>query len=297
MYPRAFNYHRASSFKNAATLLSEIGDGGKILAGGQSLIPLMKLRLASPNHLIDINSVSGGSYIREENGLVRFGALTRHAEIEVSPVSRLIPIIHDCASGIADVQVRNRGTIGGSLAEADPSGDWATALLALSAEVRCENPTGERTIALADFIKDAYTTALAPDEVVSEVAIRVPGAGSGGAYISLKRAAPVYPTVSAAVELRLEGDVCRDAAVVLGCVGLTPVRVKDAEAALRGRELNDKVMEEASEAARAAADPQTDMRGSADYKRTLAGAVVKRALPLALRRARGETMEASHIYA
>src|ERR1700739_1790462 len=138
MYPRAFTYHRASSLKDAATLLSQLGEGAKLLAGGQSLIPLMKLRFANPAHLVDLNYVAGTSYVKDENGGLRIGALTRHAEIEASPIVATIPILHDCAAGIADVQVRNRGTIGGSLAEADPSGDWATVLMTLETEVRCQ---------------------------------------------------------------------------------------------------------------------------------------------------------------
>src|ERR1700685_4032024 len=160
MYPRAFHYHRASSLKEAVTMLSQLGDDAKLLAGGQSLIPLMKLRFANPSHLVDLNFISGPSYIEEKNGALRFGALTRHAEIEASPTAAKIPILHDCAAGIADVQVRNRGTIGGSLAEADPSGDWATVLVTLQTEVRCLSRKGECTVPLADFIKDAYTTVL-----------------------------------------------------------------------------------------------------------------------------------------
>jgi carbon-monoxide dehydrogenase medium subunit len=297
MYPRAFHYHRAGSLKEAAAMLAQLGDDAKLLAGGQSLIPLMKLRYANPAHLVDLNFVPGTSYIKEDHGTIRFGALTRHAEIEASDVAGKIPVLHDCAAGIADVQVRNRGTIGGSLAEADPSGDWATVLFTLSAEVRCLGPNGERTVSLNDFIRDAYTTALTHDELVSEVAVKMPSEGSGGAYLAFKRSAPVYPTASAAVQLMIEGDVCRDAAVALGCVGLTAIRAKDAEAVLRGQPLNEKTLMRAMDAARAAADPQSDMRGSADYKRTLVGALVKRAIEIAVRRARGEQVEVAHVYA
>jgi carbon-monoxide dehydrogenase medium subunit len=297
MYPRAFHYHRASSLKEAAAMLAQLGDDAKLLAGGQSLIPLMKLRFANPAHLVDLNFISGASYIKEDNGTLRFGALARHAEIEVSAATAKIPILHDCAGGIADVQVRNRGTIGGSLAEADPSGDWATVLFTLSAEVRCLGAEGERTVPLSDFIKDAYTTALAHDELVSEVAVKIPPKGSGGAYLAFKRSAPVYPTASAAVRVTMDGDVCQDAAIALGCVGLTAIRPKDAEAALRGQLLTEKTIARAMEAARGAADPQSDMRGSADYKRTLVGALVKRAIEIAVRRARGEQIEVGHIYA
>src|SRR6266849_2583343 len=231
MYPRALHYHRAGSLQEAAAMLAEIGDEAKLLAGGQSLIPLMKLRYANPSHLVDLNFISGTSYIREENGTLRLGAMTRHAEIEASSVAAKTPIIHDCAAGIADVQVRNRGTIGGSLAEADPSGDWPTVLMTLETEVRCLGTTGERSLPLADFIKDAYTTALASAELVSEISVKAPPKGSGGAYLAFKRSAPVYPTASAAVQLTLDGDVCKQVSIALGCVGLTPIRPREAESA------------------------------------------------------------------
>ncbi len=291
MYPQAFTYHRASSLKEAATLLSQLGEGAKVLAGGQSLIPLMKLRFANPAHLVDLNFVQGLSHIQQRNDSLHFGALARHAEIEKSATAAKIPILHDCAAGIADVQVRNRGTIGGSLAEADPSGDW------LSCEVRCVGLTGERSLKLSEFLKDAYTTSLASDELVSEVVVKVPQENSGGAYIAFKRAAPVYPTASAAVQVSLEGDRCREIAIALGCVGLLPIRVREGESLLRGQQIAPKLIQSAAEAARAAADPQPDMRGSAEYKRQLVGALVKRATEAALERARGRQVEVSHIYA
>jgi aerobic carbon-monoxide dehydrogenase medium subunit len=297
MYPRAFHYHRAGSLKEASTMLSQLGGEAKLLAGGQSLIPLMKLRFASPKHLIDLNFISGTSFIQEEDKMLRFGAMTRHAEIEDFPLAQKIPILHDCAAGIADVQVRNRGTIGGSLAEADPSGDWATVLMTLQTEVHCFRNRGERTVPIEDFIKDAYTTALAHDELVSEIDVRKPPSNSGGAYLAFKRCAPVYPTASAAVQLAMEGDICREAKIVLGCVGLTPVRATEAEAALQGAAIGETSVSTVSEAVRAAVDPQSDMRGSADYKRTLVGALVKRAIDAARRRALGEKVELSHIYA
>jgi carbon-monoxide dehydrogenase medium subunit len=297
MYPRAFHYHRASSLKEAASMLAELGDDAKLLAGGQSLIPLMKLRFANPSHLVDLNFIPDTSYVSEEGTSLKFGALTRHAEIENSKIAAKIPIIHDCAAGIADVQVRNRGTIGGSLAEADPSGDWATVLMTLSTEVRCLGGKGERTLPLVDFIQDAYTTALAHDELVSEVTVKLPVKGSGGAYVAFKRSAPVYPTASAGVQLVMEGDTCKDAQIAMGCVGLIAIKAKDAEGELRGQMINAKTITNAVEAARAAADPQSDMRGSAVYKRQLAGALVKRAIEIAVRRARGEQVEVSHLYA
>ena len=297
MYPRSFHYHRAASLKEAVAMLGQLGDGAKLLAGGQSLIPLLKLRFANPEHLVDLNFISGTSFIKEDAGTLRFGAMTRHAEIENSALAKKIPVLHDCAAGIADVQVRNRGTIGGSLAEADPSGDWANALITLDTTVHCLGPKGTRTIALKDFIKDAYTTALAHDELVTEVEVKIPAKNSGGAYLAFKRSAPVYPTASAAVQLTLEGDICKEAAISLGCVGLTAIRATEAEATLRGKSINDKTIAAAAEAARAAADPQPDMRGSADYKRVLVAALVRKAIHLAVRRARGEQIEGTHLYA
>jgi aerobic carbon-monoxide dehydrogenase medium subunit len=297
MYPRPFHYHRAASLKEAAAMLSQLGDDAKLLAGGQSLIPLMKLRFANPSHLVDLNFIPGTAYIKEEEEAVRFGALTRHAEIEKSGIAARVPILHDCAAGIADTQIRNRGTIGGSLAEADPSGDWAAVLLTQKTEIRCLSPRGERTLSLSGFISDAYTTLLEHDELVSEIVVKNPEKGSGGAYLAFKRSAPVYPTASAAVHLVMEGDICKDASIVLGCVGLVPVKATAAEGALAGSKIDDKAVTAAMEAVRAAVDPQTDMRGSAEYKRELAAALVKRAIDVAARRARGEQVEVSHIYA
>jgi carbon-monoxide dehydrogenase medium subunit len=169
--------------------------------------------------------------------------------------------------------------------------------MTLETEVRCQKSKGDRRVRLADFIKDAYTTALAHDELVSEVVVRIPPQGSGGAYLAFKRSAPVYPTASAAVQLTMDGEVCKDVAIALGCVGLTTIKAKDAEKALRGQPVTQKTMATAVEAARAVAEPQSDMRGSADYKRTLVGSLVNRAIDIAVRRARGEQIEAGHIYA
>ena len=298
MYPRAFHYHRAGSLEEATTMLSELGEEARVLAGGQSLIPLMKLRLASPEHLVDLNFVPDLSYIKAGNGALRFGALARHADIEASGVAARIPILHDCAAGIADIQVRNRGTIGGSLAEADPSSDWAPVLLTLSTDVVCEGPDGERTVPMEELITDAYTTVLAPSELVREVVVKVPPKKSGGAYLAFKRSAPVYASASAAVQLTLaDKDTCQEVGIALGAVGLTAVRPAEAEAALRGQRLSEKNIQVAVEAARAACDPQPDMRGSAEYKRHLAGVLVKRAIEVATRRARGQKVEVSHYYA
>ncbi|MGH9556471.1 MAG: FAD binding domain-containing protein [Terriglobales bacterium] len=298
MYPRAFRYYRAESLSDAVEILSDLGEDARLLAGGQSLIPLMKLRLASPGHLVDLGFIPGLSCIREEKGRLAFGPMTRHAEIEDSALAARIPILHDCAAGIADVQVRNRGTLGGSLAEADPASDWAPVLLTLDTEVVCESPVGERTVPLPGFITDAFTTVLAPDELISEVAVKLPTGRSGGAYMAVKRSAPVYASASAAVQLTMDdASICREARIALGAVGLTALRATEAEAQLRGRAVDAKSIAAAAEAAMHAADPQSDMRGSADYKRTLVRTLVARALDAALRRSRGQPVEVGHLYA
>ncbi len=297
MYAHPFAYHRAQSLGEATKLLHQLGEESRVIAGGQSLIPLMKMRLARPTALIDINFIPRLSEIKNHNGELRFGALARHADIEVSEYVAEIPILHDCASGIADVQVRNQGTIGGSLAEADPSGDWATTLLTLETSVVCAGPEGERAVQLDEFFKDAYTTALGREELVREVVVKKPAKNSGGAYLAFKRSASVYATGSAAVQITLDAkDACKEARIVLGCVGLTAIRAKEAEAELHGKKIDERAIARAADAAREAAEPQSDMRGSADYKRALIAALVKRAIGIAVRRARGEHVEAGHEY-
>ena len=297
MYPRSFHYHRAKSFEDAAALLGQLGDEAKLLAGGQSLIPLMKLRFANPAHLVDLNFIPNTSYIRRDGDAIRIGAMTRHAELEHSDIIAGIPLVHDCAAGIADVQVRNRGTIGGSVAEADPSGDWAATLLSLDTDIRCAGPKGQRVVRMKDFITDAYTSVLAHDELITEITVKVPPKNSGGAYLAFKRCAPVYASAAVAVQLTMDNDACKNASIYLAAVGLTPVHAADAEAALRGQPINAATIAKAAEAARAASDPQPDMRGSAEYKRALVAGLVKRAIDIAARRARGERVEGGHVYA
>jgi carbon-monoxide dehydrogenase medium subunit len=295
--PHPFAYHRAGTFEEASRLLGELGEEAQVLAGGQSLIPLMKLRLARPAALVDLNHIPGVAYVERKNGHLHIGAMARHSAIEDSAAASAIPILHDCAGGIADIQVRNMGTIGGSVAEADPHGDWAPVLLALGAEVESVGPSGARSMPISEFIKDAFTTALGPTDLVREIRIKVPAARSAGAYIAFKRCASVYPTASAAVQVTmLDDDFCADAQVVLGCVGLTPVVATEAAAALRSQAITPHAIERAAEAAMIAADPQADLRGSVEYKRLLVRALTRRALLSALARARGEHVEVSHEY-
>jgi carbon-monoxide dehydrogenase medium subunit len=297
MYPRNFHYRRASSLEEAVRMLGDVGPEAKLLAGGQSLIPLMKLRMASPSALVDIGHIHGLNYVRRTDTGIAFGALGRHSEIARSEISTEIPIIHDCAGGIADVQVRNWGTLVGSVAEADPTGDWAPVLLSLGAEVVCLGPRGERTIPLPDFITDAFSTLLGEGEIIREVRVARPKVGSGGAYIAFKRCAPVYASASAAVQLTIEQGTCRSARIFLGAVGLTAVHASEAESVLMGSNLDAKAISSAAEAAMAAAQPQGDQRGSAEYKRQLVRGLVTEAIEAAMRRATGSRVEVMHHYA
>ena len=297
MYPGAFAYHRVQSYSEAVAQLSELGEDAKFLAGGQSLIPLMKLRLSTPRHLVDLNFIPETSYLHCNGGL-RIGAMTRHWQIAASPDAAQLPILHDCAAGIADPQVRHMGTIGGSLAEADPTGDWAPVLLATGATVKTVGPGGERSIDVCEFILDAYNTALQPAELVTEIAVPLPVGRCGGAYVALKRCAPVYASASVAVQLTLSDDhTCNDARVYLGVLGLTATRVPAAEEALQTGQLEEKTMKRVRQAVMEAAQPTSDMRGSADYKRHAAGTLAKMAVEAAVKRARGEHVEVTHLYA
>jgi len=297
MYPRAFAYHRAKSYPEAISLLSELGEDAKFLAGGQSLIPLMKLRLSAPRHLVDLNCIPESSYIRS-NGAVRLGAMARHADIAASAEAARIPILRDCAGGVADPQVRHMGTIGGSLAEADPTGDWAPVLLATGATVKTLGLGGERSIDIGEFILDAYTTALRPSELITEIAVPLLAERSGGAYFALKRCAPVYASASIAVQLTMRDDhACQDARVYLGVLGLTATRVTAAEELLRTKPMTAETIAKVREAVMDIAEPTSDMRGSAEYKRHAAGALAKLAVQTALKRARGKHVEVSHLYA
>ena len=297
MYPGAFAYHRAKSYSEAVSQLSELGEDAKFLAGGQSLIPLMKLRLSTPRHLVDLNFIPETSYIHG-NGALRIGALTRHSQIAASLDAAQIPILRDCATGIADPQVRHMGTIGGSLAEADPTGDWAPVLLATGATVKTLGASGERSIDISEFILDAFHSALQHGELVTEIAVPLPNKRSGGAYIALKRCAPVYASASVAVQLALhDDDSCKDARIYLGVLGLTATRVPAAEEALQDRQIDAGLLQTVREAVMDTAEPTSDMRGSADYKREVAGTLAKLALQAAVRRARGEHVEVTHLYA
>ncbi|TDJ44396.1 MAG: xanthine dehydrogenase family protein subunit M [Gammaproteobacteria bacterium] len=297
MYPAPFRYHRANSVDEAISLLSDLGDGARALAGGQTLLIWMKLRFDEPSDLVDLGRIPELSYMDHDDAEVRIGALTTHGRIAASPIAARIPIVRDCANGIADYQVRNRGTIGGSVAAGDPACDWPALLHTLDAEILCKGPNGERSIDIKDFIEDLYATALEDAEIVTGIRFKMPAANSAGAYVGFKRCAPAYPTATAGVQLTLtDGDICEDVRIALGSAGLTPIHAIDAEAELRGKPLSEKNIEQAAEAAVAACDPVDDQRGSPAFKRSVLRVLVKRAVGIAVRRCGGESVESSHEY-
>ena len=297
MYPQKFEYFCPETLEDAVGLLSKYGEEARVLAGGQSLIPLMKLRLASPKYLIDLGGIQGLSTIGEQDGMISFGALTRHAEVEESPlVKAKLPMMHDAVSMIGDVQIRNLGTIGGCLVHADPAGDMAPALLALGARVNTLSSSGKRTLKIQELIVDAYSTDLGDDEVVTRVLVPIPPKGSGGAYLKFERRAGDFAVVSVGVQISLQKDgTCSEIAVGLGAVGLTAIQASKAEAVLRGKKLDEALTKQAADQASAEADPFSDIRGSAEYKRHLVGVFFQRALNIALKRADGEEVDTVHL--
>ena len=297
MFPAEFEYFAPATVSEAVELLSRYGDDAKVLAGGQSLIPMMKLRIASPRYLVDVNGIAELTGLRREGNRLLLGALCRHTEVIASPFVRgHLPLMHDAAQLTADVQVRNRGTVAGSLAHADPAGDWPAALLALDTHVTMAGPGGIRTLPLSEFIVDAYTTQLGPSEIITQIAIVIPPARSGGAYAKFERRAGDFAVASAGVQVTLdEGDRCADVAITLGAVGPAPFRARVAEAALAGHAPSDPLIESVERQVREAANPFEDTRGSMEYKRHLAGVLFRRAFAAALARARGETVATLHL--
>src|SRR5881296_2661133 len=235
MIPAAFEYHAPTSIGEATALLAKLGDDAKVLSGGQSLIPLMKLRLASPAHLVDINGIPGLSGIREADGFLRIGALTRESELEESEVVRSrYPLLHDTSKVIADPLVRNLATVGGNLAHGDPANDHPAVMLALEAEVVGIGPRGPRHIAIAEFFTGPLTTALGPGEILTEIRVPLPPPRSGGAYLKLERKVGDFATVAVAVTLSLEDGAVGSAGIALTGVGLKNIKAAEAAASLRG---------------------------------------------------------------
>ena len=288
MYPKAFDYLRATSVEHAIVLLVEHGEEARLLAGGASLIPLMKLRLANPSHVIDVARLPGLAEVRREDGTFVVGALTRHAELERNAeLGVALPIVHDAAAHIGDAQVRNMGTIGGSIAECDPAGDWPPVLLALDGAVRARGPRGERTIPASELFLDAYTTALEHDELLTEVLLPVPQARFGSAHLKLERRAGDFAIANCSVSVSMEGGRCATIRIGLGGVGACPLRVPTAEALLTGQLPNDELLDRAAHAVTEATDSFDDARGSAGYRRHVGGVLFRRAFELARQRAGG----------
>jgi carbon-monoxide dehydrogenase medium subunit len=287
MLPPRFEYHRPGSLDEALQLLSQYGDDAKVLAGGQSLIPLLKLRLAAPGHLIDINRIAGLDGIEERDGSLRIGALTRHHALETSElISSRYPTIAAAAPMIADPIVRNSGTIGGSLAHADPAGDLGSVMLSLGASVVATGSSGEREIAIGDFLVDTFTTALQPGEIVTEVRVPMPEGGSGGTYLKLERKVGDFATVGVAVSLAMSNGSIGRAGIGLTGVGLKNLEPAAAEQALAGAAPGDDAFAEAGRLAAEASSPVSDVRGSADYKRHMVDVYVRRGLARAAEMAR-----------
>ena len=280
MYPSRFNYEAPRSLGEAITLLHDGGDYAKVLAGGQSLVPLMKLRFAAPDLIVDINNVPGLDYLRADpDGTLRIGALCRHAALERSDLLKSTqPTMAAAAPLIADPIVRTRGTLVGSLCHADPQGDWASVVTALGGSVVAQGPAGRRTVALADFVTGPFENVLAPDEIAVEAIIPAAQGTRSGGYLKLERRVGDFATVGVAVAVETKGDTVTRAGIGLTGVGGSTIAATEAAAALTGQPLSPESIGRAGDLAAAAARPRTDHRGSADYKRHMVRTFVVRIL-------------------
>jgi carbon-monoxide dehydrogenase medium subunit len=286
MIPGAFDYLAPQSLEEAVAALAQNGDDAKILAGGQSLIPAMRFRLASPTVLIDINRLSMLGYLREEQGHLAIGALTRENDLEgAAVVAQGYPRLFDAAHVIADPLVRNRATVGGNIAHADPANDHPAVMLAYNAQVIARGPKGERVIPIDEFFVGLFETSLAHDELLTEIRISKPPANAGGAYLKIERKVGDYAVAAVAVQLTMEGNRCTSARVALTNLSSVPMRSPGAEQALIGQELNAEALEAAGRAAAQECDPSNDLRGTVEYKRDLTRVLTKRAVRKAAERA------------
>ena len=284
MFPSAFDYVRAGSVDEAVAAKAQGGDDTRVLAGGQSLIPMMKMRLASPAKLVDINRIPGLDALERSNGHLRVGALVRHADIAASDLA--FGAVASAAPWISDPLVRNLGTLCGSVAHCDPEGDWNSVLLATGADVIARGPKGERTIPITDFVVDFFTNALRPDEIVTEIRIPVPKGRSGGSYQKLERKIGDYATVAVAahIELADDGTIAR-AGVALTAVTPKNTKVTAAEQVVVGNRPSDALFAEAGELAAQESEPRDDVRGSAEWKRNVVRVFTRRALAAAAEQA------------
>ena len=288
MIPPSFEYLTPSNISDAVALLQKHGDEAKILAGGHSLIPAMRLRLAEPGYLIDISGIGGLDYIQEESGQLRIGAMTCEAALEESEiVQSKYPLLLDTAKMIADPSVRNMATVGGNLAHGDPANDHPATMLALRASVVAEGPNGTREIKIDDFFPDFFTTALSEDEILTEIRISPPSA-SGGAYLKIERKVGDYAAAAVACQLNIDSSgSIENIGLGLTNVGSTPIRASSSEELLKGKKPDENMLAEAGRLAAADSEPMEDLRGSAEYKRALVNELTQRAIKLSLQRAEG----------
>jgi carbon-monoxide dehydrogenase medium subunit len=287
MFPAAFDYRAPSTLAEALGILRQHGDDAKVMAGGQSLIPLMRLRFAQPGMVVDIGRLPDMKGVARQDGRLRIGALVRHVDIERSrELAGILPILPEAAHWIADPLVRNQGTMAGSVCHADPSGDWGSVMLALGAEFVARSESGERVIHAADFFRGPFTTALKPDEILTEIRIPLASGPAGGAYNKLERKVGDFATVAVAVQVELSGGKVAKAGIGLTSVGPTNVKATAAEQALMGHEPSDAVIAEAARLAAAAAEPKSDVRGRAEFKKDVVRVFVQRGLKTALARAK-----------
>lgn len=288
MLPAPFEYHAPKTMDEALGLLDDYGEDAKVLAGGQSLIPLLKLRFASPGHLIDINKIKDLDYLEEREGTLRIGPLFRHKSAERSNLlSSRYHVVADAAPQIADPIIRNRGTIAGSVAHADPSGDWGTVLLALDADLVLRSKSGSRTVKARDFFSGPFSTALHANEILNEIRIPATRSQTGGSYLKLERKVGDFATVAVAVHLQMDDGKVGLAGIGLTAVGPQNIKAERAEAALRGARLDDAIIKRAATLAADAAEPKADHRGSVEYKRNIVRVFTERGLKRAYERARG----------
>lgn len=295
MIPPRFDYSAPATLEEALAVLAEHGDDAKVLSGGQSLIPLLKLRLAVPAVLVDINRIPGLDRLEEAGGRLRIGALVREAALETADLVRLrYPILMDTARVIADPLVRNMATVCGNLAHGDPANDHPATMLALEAEVVARSASGERVIPVTQFFTGVFATALEPDEIVTEIRVPAPAPRSGGAYLKLERKVGDFATAAVAVQVTLAEDgACARAGVGLTNVGPTPIKAVRTEAFLAGKPLDDATIREAGRLAAEEAQPTADRRGSVEYKRDLVRVFTMRALRRARDRAEGRAVAAA----
>jgi aerobic carbon-monoxide dehydrogenase medium subunit len=278
VYPPNFEYFAPSTLEEALSTLAQFGDEGKVLAGGMSLIPVMKLRFAAPRALVDINRISGLDGLNADGGL-GIGALVRHKACEKSELLRgRYGVLGDAAKQIADPIVRNLGTVCGSLAHADPQGDWGSVMLAVRAEAVARRAEGERTIPIDELFRGPFTTSLEPDEILTGVRVPDPGARAGGTYLKLERKVGDFATVGVAVHVSFSNGSVGQAGIALTGVGPTNLRAEAAEQALAGHALDEEAISEAARLAGEAAQPRTDVRGSENYKRNAVRVLVARGL-------------------